>query len=216
MKENHSRSAIGLCEIEGWCPVENDRIVPKPIYDALNFTIFVKNFIEFPRFKVIRKNIEADASYLKRCQYDPLHHRTCPIFRVGTLLDIVEPDSAEQTKMLTLGGVIRVKIDWRCNLDKVLSKCIPEYSFGRLDAPYKEESFSQGFNFRLEKNNAYLNQSIRFFFLSSFSFASHWKHENRSFRTLTKAFGLRFIISVSLLSKYFPPDFFLMSVSTCF
>lgn len=31
----------------------------------------------------------------------------------------------------------------------------------------------------------------------SFSFASHWKHQNRQFRTLTKAFGLRFIISVS-------------------
>ena len=28
-------------------------------------------------------------------------------------------------------------------------------------------------------------------------FASHWKHQNRSYRTLTKAFGLRFIISVS-------------------
>jgi hypothetical protein len=28
-------------------------------------------------------------------------------------------------------------------------------------------------------------------------FASHWKHQNRSFRTLTKAYGLRFIISVS-------------------
>ena len=30
-----------------------------------------------------------------------------------------------------------------------------------------------------------------------FSFASHWKQQKRSFRTLTKAFGLRFIISVS-------------------
>ena len=28
-------------------------------------------------------------------------------------------------------------------------------------------------------------------------FASHWKHQNRQFRTLTKAFGLRFIFSVS-------------------
>jgi hypothetical protein len=30
-----------------------------------------------------------------------------------------------------------------------------------------------------------------------FRFASHWKYENRSYRTLTKAYGLRFIISVS-------------------
>jgi hypothetical protein len=34
--------------------------------------------------------------------------------------------------------------------------------------------------------------------MSLFSFASHWKHQNRSFRTLTKAYGLRFIISVCL------------------
>jgi hypothetical protein len=134
--------------LEGWCPVENDRDVPKPILDALNFTIFVKNFIEFPRFKVIRKNIQANATYLKRCNFDPFNHRTCPIFRVGTILDMVEGSAEERTKMLTSGGVIRVKIDWKCNLDKSLNHCIPEYSFGRLDAPYREESFSHGFNFR--------------------------------------------------------------------
>lgn len=145
---NKSDPAVGRCELEGWCPVENDRNIPKPIRDALNFTIFVKNFIEFPRFKVIRKNIQQDASYLKKCNYDPMNHKICPIFRVGTILDIVEPDPDEQTNMLTYGGVIRVKIDWKCNLDKSLDFCLPEYSFGRLDGPFKEESFSQGFNFR--------------------------------------------------------------------
>ncbi len=34
-------------------------------------------------------------------------------------------------------------------------------------------------------------------YICCFRFASHWKNQNRSFRTLTKAFGLRFIISVS-------------------
>ncbi|CAF1136153.1 unnamed protein product [Rotaria magnacalcarata] len=174
--QNKSSSGIGRCELEGWCPVENDRDIPNPIRDALNFTIFVKNFIEFPRFKVIRKNIQQNASYLKKCNYDRENHKICPIFRVATILDIVEPDPTEQMNMLKFGGVIRVKIDWKCNLDKSLDHCLPEYSFGRLDGPYKEETFSQGFNFR---------------------FASHWKHQDQSFRTLTKAFGLRFIISVS-------------------
>ncbi|CAF4149919.1 unnamed protein product [Rotaria magnacalcarata] len=173
---NASETTKGRCELEGWCPVENDRNIPFPIRDALNFTIFVKNFIEFPRFKVIRKNIQEDAAYLKRCHYDQGEHKGCPIFRVGTLLDIVESDPFEQLQMLKLGGVIRLKIHWDCNLDKSSSLCKPEYSFGRLDGPYKEQSFSHGFNFR---------------------FASHWKHQNRSYRTLTKAFGLRFIISVS-------------------
>ncbi|CAF0945118.1 unnamed protein product [Adineta steineri] len=173
---NKSRSKFGRCELEGWCPVENDVYIPEPIRDALNFTIFVKNFIEFPRFKVIRKNIQFDANYLKSCNYDNVTHKTCPIFRVGTLLDIVESNRTEQHYMLKSGGVIRVKIDWNCNLDKHLDLCLPEYTFGRLDASYKEQSFSHGFNFR---------------------FASHWKYQNRSYRTLTKAYGLRFIISVS-------------------
>lgn len=138
----------GRCELEGWCPVENDRNIPKPIMDALNFTIFVKNFIEFPRFKVIRKNIHQDVSYLRRCQYDRTENKACPIFRVGTILDLVEDDHDERLKMLTSGGVIRVKIDWKCNLDQPLNRCAPEYSFGRLDGPFKEESFSPGFNFR--------------------------------------------------------------------
>jgi hypothetical protein len=139
---------MGRCELEGWCPVENDVNIPNPIRDALNFTIFVKNFIEFPRFQVIRKNIQQNASYLKKCNFDPIKHKLCPIFRVGTLLDIVEPDPYEQTQMLKLGGVIRVKIDWNCNLDKPLHQCIPEYTFERLDRRHNEESFSKGFDFR--------------------------------------------------------------------
>ena len=145
---NASQSITGLCELEGWCPVENDRDVPEPISDALNFTIFVKNFIEFPRFKVIRKNIDQDALYLKKCNFDPTNHKICPIFRVDTLLNLVENDPEEREKMLKFGGVIRVKIDWKCNLDKSLDQCLPNYTFGRLDAPFKKESFSQGFNFR--------------------------------------------------------------------
>ena len=148
LKNTSKTKEKGRCELEGWCPVENDRDVPSPIRDALNFTIFVKNFIEFPRFRVIRKNIQADASYLKKCNFDLIEHKGCPIFRVGTILDIVEKDPEEQRKMLTLGGVIRVKIDWNCNLDHSLNACVPEYSFGRLDARYREESFSHGFNFR--------------------------------------------------------------------
>jgi hypothetical protein len=145
---NSSQSISGRCQLEGWCPVENDRDIPEPIRDALNFTIFVKNFIEFPRFTVKRKNIQQNVSYLRSCNYDEDKHKICPIFRVGTILGIVEPDFEEQNLMLTFGGVIRVKIDWKCNLDKPLDQCSPEYSFKRLDEKIKNEPFSQGFNFR--------------------------------------------------------------------
>lgn len=67
---------------------------------------------------------------------------------MGTILDDVEANKTEIIQMLKFGGVIRVKIDWKCNLDKPLIECQPLYSFGRLDVPFKEDTFSKGFNFR--------------------------------------------------------------------
>jgi hypothetical protein len=139
---------MGLCELEGWCPVENDGHIPNPIYDALNFTIFINNFIEFPRFRVEKTNIHGYVNYLKECNFHPIRDPLCPIFRVGDILDIVEHNRTEKYLMLKLGGVIRVKIHWNCNLDKPLKHCQPEYSFGRPYASFKEKSFLHGFNFR--------------------------------------------------------------------
>ncbi|CAF1327539.1 unnamed protein product [Adineta steineri] len=141
----------GLCEIEGWCPIMNDLNIPNPLKDVLNFRLFIRNRIMFKKYYVIRSNIIFDIP----CNYDPKNDRICPIFRIGTILDIVEPDQSEQRKMLTYGGVIHIHIDWRYT---------QSYEEGPLP----------GYNFR---------------------YASHWKHENRSFRTLTKAFGLHFIVT---------------------
>lgn len=166
----------GRCEIEGWCPVENDEKMPEPIMDSLNFTIFVKNFVEFTRFNISRTNIFHSPDLIQKCRYHPNDDKFCPIFRVGDLLDIVEPDDDERYKMLKFGAVLRIKIDWMCNLDRGREQCKPEYSFGRLDSRFSEEQFSFGFNFR---------------------YASHWKVRTRSHRTLTKAFGLRLIVTVN-------------------
>ncbi len=43
----------------------------------------------------------------------------------------------------------------------------------------------------------FLDEPLFFLFSLLLRFASHWKFQNRSYRTLTKAYGLRFIISVS-------------------
>lgn len=166
----------GRCEIEGWCPVENDLNVPKPIYDALNFTVFVKNFVEFTRFGISRTNMFHNPTTFLKCLYHPVHDKLCPIFRIGDILQIVEPDDVERDKMLQYGGVVRIKIDWMCNLDLGADKCQPVYSFGRLDSRSRDEQFSFGFNFR---------------------FASHWKSKTRSHRILKKAFGLRLIVTVN-------------------
>ncbi|CAF1305715.1 unnamed protein product [Adineta steineri] len=182
IKENSSSSKKGLCEIEGWYPIMNDLNIPNPSEDVLNFSLFIRNHVVFKRYYVTRSNFVYNTSYLRQCNYDSIDNRICPIFRIGTILDIVEPDQSEQRKMLTYGGVIHIHIDWRCNLDRSLDQCLPSYSFIRLDTQSYEEGPLPGYNFR---------------------YASHWKHENRSFRTLTKAFGLRFIVSVTGHASHF-------------
>jgi cation transporter protein len=183
-------SPAGRCEIEGWCPVEDDRNMPEPIMDSLNFTIFVKNFVEFTRFNISRTNIFHSPQELHVCRYHPRRNKLCPIFRVGDLLNLVEPDDEERHKMLTYGAVVRIKIDWKCNLDLGQAKCKPEYSFGRLDSRSRDEQFSFGFNFR---------------------YASHWKVKTRSHRTLTKAFGLRLIVTVNGEARRF--DFLVLTLN---
>ncbi len=170
------RMPEGRCEIEGWCPVEDDLILPPPIIDSLNYTVLVNNFIEFTRFRVKRKNIFNRSSYFDRCRYDPIHNKRCPIFRIGDLLELVESDEEERYRMLQHGAVVRIKIDWKCNLDLGEEQCRPAYSFGRLDSRYVDEQFSFGFKFR---------------------YASYWKMNNESHRTLMQVFGLRILVIVN-------------------
>lgn len=166
----------GRCEMEGWCPVENDTSVPEPVKDALNYTLVVHNFVEFARFKISRRNVLNNSVYFRQCRHNAQSDPLCPLFRIDDILNSVEENPDERNKMLKHGAVIRIKIDWMCNLDFGEDACLPSYSFGRLDSNSTNEHFSLGFNFR---------------------YASHWKFSKQSYRTLTKAFGLRFIVTVN-------------------
>ncbi|XP_048217664.1 P2X purinoceptor 3 isoform X2 [Perognathus longimembris pacificus] len=74
------------------------------------------------------------------------------------------------------GGVLGIKIGWVCDLDKAWDQCIPKYSFTRLDSVSEKSSVSPGYNFR---------------------FAKYYKMENGTeYRTLLKAFGIRFDVLV--------------------
>jgi P2X purinoceptor 4 len=159
--------------ILGWCPPENGEAEPMYVNEFLNFTIFLKNFIEFPIFHVKHKNM---VDSLQACIFDPKHAKDCPIFTLGYILDQAEKDSEERSLMLNYGAVISVKVDWDCNLDRHIRLCKPEYTFARLDVPFRDKPFSRGFNFR---------------------YASHWKYSDTNHRVLTKAYGLRLIIAVS-------------------
>ncbi|XP_044061231.1 P2X purinoceptor 3a [Siniperca chuatsi] len=171
-----SNDSEGQCEIEGWCPAENDSVKISPMLDVNNFTIFIKNSIRFPLFDVTRGNFPSTmtAQQIKSCTYHPETNPSCPIFRVG---DVLNYTGQNVTGLADKGGEIGINIVWKCNLDLDIEYCVPKYSFTRLDAPFAKNDISKGYNFR---------------------FAKYFKTENGTdFRTLHKAYAIRFDVMVT-------------------
>ncbi|CAF5022357.1 unnamed protein product [Rotaria sp. Silwood1] len=123
---NATKIPKGLCEYTGWCPPEDDNRPTIPVQNIFKFTIFVKNFIEFPIFEVKHKNM-AD-SLKKPCVFHPEHYKDCPIFSIDYIMSEAEKNITERNLMLRHGGVVRIKLDWDCNLDRNIKLCKPEYS----------------------------------------------------------------------------------------
>ncbi|XP_034024817.1 P2X purinoceptor 5-like [Thalassophryne amazonica] len=141
-------NSMGTCEIYGWCPVERMFKPQWPLLtNAENFTIYIKNFIQFPKFSFSKSNVleTTDDTYLKNCRYDEQLSRYCPIFRLG---DIAKRAGHNFQDMATLGGSIAIMIDWDCDLDKGYSNCHPKYHFTRLDINVSNKTIASGFNFR--------------------------------------------------------------------
>ncbi|XP_044286148.1 P2X purinoceptor 5 isoform X2 [Varanus komodoensis] len=166
----------GTCEILAWCPVEKRGRPKKPLLaNAENFTVYIKNSICFPRFHFCKTNVleTKDDTYLKTCRYGP-EHPYCPIFLLGNLIHWAGNNFQE---MASEGGVIGIQISWNCDLDKAASQCNPQYSFSRLDSRLTEKSVSSGYNFR---------------------FAKYYRDAaDVDFRTLIKAYGIRFDVIVN-------------------
>uniref|UniRef100_A0A915HJC3 ATP receptor n=1 Tax=Romanomermis culicivorax TaxID=13658 RepID=A0A915HJC3_ROMCU len=136
------------CEIVSWCPLEDDTIINRfleqPILDnAENFTVFFKNYVEFPYFGIKRRNLDAVTdNYAKGCLYNPETDPLCPIFRLG---DIARLMGLKFTQLSSYGSVINVQIKWMCNLDFSIDGCIPEVKFSDMDD--LGNTFSPGYNF---------------------------------------------------------------------
>ncbi|XP_062856279.1 P2X purinoceptor 3a [Trichomycterus rosablanca] len=163
------------CEIQGWCPAENDTQAKKlknPMKEVENFTIFVKNSIRFPLFNVRRGNILPSTPNLN-CLYDPHENSYCPIFRVG---DVLRYAGENFSIISQKGGEIGINVVWKCNLDRPVEDCKPKYLFTRLDSTFNDSNISKGFNFR---------------------FAKYYKDNGTESRTLYKAYAIRFYIIVS-------------------
>ncbi|KAM6952963.1 P2X purinoceptor 3a [Lycodopsis pacificus] len=171
-----SSGTVGQCQIEGWCPAENDTVKIDPMLDVNKFTIFIKNSVRFPLFNVTRGNFLSTMTKaeIKSCHYHPETSPYCPIFRVSDVLKYTDQDLFNLTNK---GGEIGINIEWKCNLDLDIDYCRPKYSFTRLDAPFAKNALSNGYNFR---------------------FAKYYKTENGTeFRTLHKAFAIRFDVMVT-------------------
>uniref|UniRef100_A0A668A951 Purinergic receptor P2X, ligand-gated ion channel, 5 n=1 Tax=Myripristis murdjan TaxID=586833 RepID=A0A668A951_9TELE len=170
-------NSTGTCEIHGWCPVEYSRRPTEPLLAAAeNFTIYIKNFIRFPKFEFSKSNVldtSANDSYLKGCSYNKEDHPYCPIFRLGDLARWTGHDFQD---MAVKGGSIGILIEWNCDLDKDASQCNPHYSFTRLDMNLNN-SVASGYNFR---------------------YAKYYKDEKgETYRTLYKVYGIRFDIMIN-------------------
>uniref|UniRef100_A0A8C7PVJ6 P2X purinoceptor n=1 Tax=Oncorhynchus mykiss TaxID=8022 RepID=A0A8C7PVJ6_ONCMY len=158
--------AFKTCEIQTWSVTNK--------MTAINFTVYIKNAIHFPKFKVLRGNIKPNKrngqKYLNKCHYNEKEHPYCPIFRLGY---IAEQAREKFSELCRTGGVIGVFINWKCDLDLDPSECTPTYSFRRLDL--RKNLPSSGYNFR---------------------FAKYYSKDGEEFRTLIKAFGIRLDVIV--------------------
>ncbi|XP_037632137.1 P2X purinoceptor 5-like isoform X3 [Sebastes umbrosus] len=169
-------NSTGTCEIYGWCPIERKFKPQGPLLkNAENFTIYIKNFIQFSKFTFSKCNVleTTDASYLRRCRFDEELHPYCPIFRLG---DITRRAGYNFQDLATSGGSIGIMIEWDCDLDKGYSNCHPVYHFTRLDINVSNKTIATGFNFR---HSRYFKNAA-----------------GESYRSLFKVYGIRFNIMV--------------------
>jgi len=169
-----------VCEIYSWCPVEIDEL-PMPGFNlrenvplleaAKNFTILIKNNVQFPKFDESLRNIMTDnKSYLTSCNYDSETDPLCPIFKFGKILELAKVNFED---IAYQGGVMAIVITWNCNFDSLAYSCEPKYSFRRLDD--SKSPIAPGYNFR---------------------YANYFVQDNVLHRTLIKAYGIRFMILV--------------------
>ncbi|XP_012324364.2 P2X purinoceptor 7 isoform X4 [Aotus nancymaae] len=160
------------CEVSAWCPIEAMEEAPRPalLNSAENFTVLIKNNIDFPGHNYTTRNILPGLNIT--CTFHKTRNPQCPIFRLG---DIFRETGDNFSDVAIQGGIMGIEIYWDCNLDRWFHHCRPKYSFRRLDDKTTNVSLYPGYNFR---------------------YAKYYKENNVEKRTLIKVFGIRFDILV--------------------
>lgn len=124
---------------------------PKINYQAFDYVLFVKNYVEFTTPNFYLSNINSSVipkSKIEDCEYDPKENPFCPKFRIIDILERIEDNATEHQSMFTNGSLIEIKINWQCNLDHNSKHCKPQYAFKRLDVrPFSANPFNPGSTF---------------------------------------------------------------------
>ncbi|XP_055003552.1 P2X purinoceptor 7 [Sorex araneus] len=166
------KGTLRTCEVSAWCPTEAVEEAPRPalLNSAENFTVLIKNNIDFPAHNYTTRNILPGLNIT--CIFHKIQNPQCPVFRLGDIFQEVGDNFSE---VAIQGGIMGIEIYWDCNLDAWSHSCRPKYSFRRLDDKNAKESSYPGYNFR---------------------YAKYYKENNIEKRTLIKVFGIRFDILV--------------------
>jgi hypothetical protein len=118
------------------------------VRNVFNYTIFLRNTVEFKAFEKKERNILPSISgeYIARCAYE--RDPNGPVFLIGDIINEAEENEEERLNILRKGAIIDIKIIWDCNYDVLRDNCIPTYTFERFDFSSKESKSVSGFNFR--------------------------------------------------------------------
>lgn len=196
------------CEVEAWCPLENDSINGNlaVLKYTKDFTVFIKNHVYFPHYGKARSNLieSIDSDYLKSCKYHPVHHPYCPIFRMGDIVsfgmsnlndqsDLVSIADSHFEEMAVKGAVLSITVIWDCNLDYSEKDCNPKYEFSRLDN-YGGNEIAQGYNFRYAH--------------------SHMRESGENTRELYKSYGILCLVKTEAVARAFHLRTFIINLGS--
>ncbi|VDL17672.1 unnamed protein product [Hymenolepis diminuta] len=172
-----------------------------PLFEVLNFTVHIRNSIEFPFYKVKRSNkLEwMNETYYDSCLYNPndKYDRHCPRFLIA---DILKKSGANLWYILLNGGIVDINIKWNCDLDKALEDCVPAYSFRHLGAQPAEYG-----------NNDIVHMEDKYML----EYGNYFTSASQEKRIIHKTNGIQFLITVTGKGSKFSLLQFSMKIGSC-